>query len=48
LGKAFEAALSEATATLERDDQRALLAALERLTEAVQALADSLRATVVR
>jgi hypothetical protein len=44
---AFGAAMAEAVATLERADQCALLVALERLTEARQALADSLRATVV-
>jgi hypothetical protein len=43
----FGAAMAEATATLQQADHRALVAALERLTEATQALADSLRATMV-
>jgi hypothetical protein len=44
----FGAALAEATATLEQADRRGLLAVLERPADATQALADSLRATVLR
>jgi excisionase family DNA binding protein len=40
----FGAAMAEAAATLERADQRELLAALQRLSQATQALVDSLRA----
>ena len=40
----FGAAMSEATATLESADRIALVGVLERLTQATQALVDSLTA----
>jgi hypothetical protein len=44
----FGAAMAKATAALQQTDRRELLAVLERLADATQALADSLRATVLR
>jgi hypothetical protein len=44
----FGAALAEATEALQQTDRRKLVAVLERLAEATQTLADSLRATVLR
>jgi hypothetical protein len=44
----FGAAMADATATLERADRIELLGALERLTQATQALADSLGGDAAR